>query len=263
MPKRCPCCGYTELSSSEFQEILKSTDVGPSVEKVYRDVETRRLQPDAFDPAKFPYDDMFRLFFVGEPFGLRVRDLGDYGHVLRDGDVLVGFLATEDVAFDVVASASGATMGRFDIKKGGFEYAHHGHLLALIALQREAVIVRPASVSRKVRCVYANFGDNVRRRLACSRIEMPAAPVGAAIENGYWSRDDESPMLYSTRIAPWYESNAAQVGVYKKELMARTWHPSRHAEWCLDADERRELFDEREFVGSRVFCRAVGNRVTF
>ncbi len=33
------------------------------------------------------------------------------------------------------------------------------------------------------------------------------------------------------------------IGMYKEELIAKTWHPTRLMTWCLDEEEKRELLD--------------------
>lgn len=39
--------------------------------------------------------------------------------------------------------------------------------------------------------------------------------------------------------------------IYKQELIAKTWHPSRHIEWCLSIQEIRDLIDDGLYVNNK------------
>ena len=56
---------------------------------------------------------------------------------------------------------------------------------------------------------------------------------------------------------------AAAVGSYKEELIAYTWSPSRHVEWCLDIEEQAEMLEGGEdFTSWRIAAAAAEKKIS-
>lgn len=177
----------------------------------------------------------------------------------RDMDVLLGFTTSSDTPVTVALRIANIEVSRKTIHKWEFESPlEHGRCIPLTSLENYKVAIAIHPENAQVECFIGRL-KNIRMRMRVK--EQPWKYISFTrgfflvrcsnlhIQHITHVRDFEHiPELPNIEAAvqrcidDWRKQKCNDmVDTILEELMKKTWHPSRHIDWCLDMEDR-EMF---------------------
>lgn len=207
-----------------------------------------------YEPDQLQSSSLFDSEYV-----LYCQTLSNGANIGSDMDILLGFTCASSQPIEYTIRISNVDVATKKVQKGEFvSVLDMGQCIPLTSLENYRVSLHITPETESITCLIGRL-KNIRKRvqikdciwkyISFERKFFLVKCANLHIQHITHIRDFEDiPYLPNIQlhvdysIEQWKKQKCQQmVDVILQDLMEKTWHPSRHIDWCLDHEEKEGL----------------------